>query len=685
MKRFVKTIVISAMTLAAVMLLPISVYAYTVTVEGGIADKNTADAGETVSIKADHPVKGRCFRYWYSDDAVFDSAGGKAQFSDDFETTFTMPSKDVTVSAKTEVIEMICKDTVSTDYTGELVEPEYKIQLGGVDLLAVQDTDYEMSYKDNINAGTATATVTLIGKFVGTADTTFTINPVSISGADVKAEDRVYDGSEQKPAVKVTLKGKQLKDDDYTVTYSDNVNAGNAHVTVTGRGNYLDTTSAYATFKISPADISKAEVMVEDQIYSGQALKPDVNVVLNGKKLKADDYTVSYSDNTEPGTAHVTVTGRGNCLDTTSVKGTFKIYADISEAEVTLLDQVYNGKKHEPVPNVIWRGKKLGEENYVLSYSDNVNAGTALVTVTGKGIFLDTTSAKGRFKIEKRPVTITVESAKKIQGSPDPAFRGKVEGLINADDLGVITYDRKGNDEKPGTYIDEITAFYTPNPNYRVTVNNGDLTIEGSKREYVTVLKMNPKGKKGLTLAWNKTPGAAGYDIFMSRCNHGGKKTTPKRVKTIKGNETFQWTATGLKPNKSYKAYVRAYIKDEKGKKEYISKSPLMHVYTSGGNKTYTNAKSIKINTSDGKIKKGNKLSLDVEETYKIKATVNKSDKKKKLLPNSHVRTLRYRSSDPKVASVGSSGKITARMTGKCKIYVYAHNGVSKTISVTVR
>lgn len=64
------------------------------------------------------------------------------------------------------------------------------------------------------------------------------------------------------------------------------------------------------------------------------------------------------------------------------------------------------------------------------------------------------------------------------------------------------------------------------------------------------------------------------------------------------------------------KAYV---IKD--GKKKYVSKSPLVHAYTSGGNKTYTNAKSIKIDTSDGRIKK-NKLTLKVKDTYKVKAGV---------------------------------------------------------------
>ncbi len=196
--------------------------------------------------------------------------------------------------------------------------------------------------------------------------------------------------------------------------------------------------------------------------------------------------------------------------------------------------------------------------------------------------------------------------------------------------------------------------------------------------------ELEPVDSDKIILSWRKVDGAKGYDIFMSRDNNGGKKTTPKLVKTIDDNKTFKWTATGLKPRKSYKAYIKAYVKDEKGKKKYISESPLMYVYTAGGNKTYTNAKSVKLNTSDGKIKK-NKLTLKVKDTYKIKASVKKADKKKKLMPASHVKTLRYRSSDPGVATVSGKGKITAKKKGKCNIYVYAHNGVSRTIKLTVK
>ncbi|MBQ6402082.1 MAG: hypothetical protein IJI20_07355 [Firmicutes bacterium] len=59
--------------------------------------------------------------------------------------------------------------------------------------------------------------------------------------------------------------------------------------------------------------------------------------------------------------------------------------------------------------------------------------------------------------------------------------------------------------------------------------------------------------------------------------------------------------------------------------------------------------------------------------------------KSKSLMPSRHVPTLRYRTSDKNIATVSKSGKITAKGAGTCIIYVFAHNGVSKNIEVTVK
>ena len=191
-----------------------------------------------------------------------------------------------------------------------------------------------------------------------------------------------------------------------------------------------------------------------------------------------------------------------------------------------------------------------------------------------------------------------------------------------------------------------------------------------------TLLPRATAGRSSLTISWNRIRGADGYDIFFALCNHSGKKKACKNVKTIKGNKTFKWIKSGLKKGTAYKFYVRAYV-TKNGKKTYVSKSPMMHAYTGNGTKNYTNAKSVTVNKTKVTLKKG--------KTFKIKATVNKVSKKKKLMPKSHAPALRYITSDKKIATVNSKGKIKAKAKGKCTIYAYAHNGVSKKVKVTVK
>ena len=54
-------------------------------------------------------------------------------------------------------------------------------------------------------------------------------------------------------------------------------------------------------------------------------------------------------------------------------------------------------------------------------------------------------------------------------------------------------------------------------------------------------------------------------------------------------------------------------------------------------------------------------------------------------MPKGHAPKLRYLSSNKKIATVSSRGKISAKAKGCCKIFVYAANGAGKTVTVTVR
>ena len=111
-----------------------------------------------------------------------------------------------------------------------------------------------MNYIKNVLAGTAYAWVEGIGDYSNVALVPFTITTTDIAdgGTVSDIEDQTYDGKAKKPTVKVMYTGTTFKKDvDYTVSYSNNTNAGTATVKITGIRNFHGTITK--TFKINKA------------------------------------------------------------------------------------------------------------------------------------------------------------------------------------------------------------------------------------------------------------------------------------------------------------------------------------------------------------------------------------------------------------------------------------------------
>lgn len=124
----------------------------------------------------------------------------------------------------------------------------------------------------------------------------------------------IYSGSELKPSVKVyynwdNMFSVQLKEgSDYNVTYSDNINAGTATAIVTGIGAYSGTKNV--TFTIEPKKISSPtfDGLKPEYTYTGQKVEPEFALMDGETVIHSSEYEVSYSDNTEVGTATITIT-----------------------------------------------------------------------------------------------------------------------------------------------------------------------------------------------------------------------------------------------------------------------------------------------------------------------------------------------------------------------------------------
>jgi len=151
------------------------------------------------------------------------------------------------------------------------------------------------------------------------------LSRISISKASVtlSTSTYAYDGKTKTPSVTVKVNGKTLKKDtDYTVSYSNNTKVGTATVKITGKGNY--TGSVSKTYSIKN-DFKKATISgISNKSYTGKNITQSITVKYNGKTLKkGTDYTVSYSNNKNIGTATVKIAGKGSYTGT--ITKTFKI------------------------------------------------------------------------------------------------------------------------------------------------------------------------------------------------------------------------------------------------------------------------------------------------------------------------------------------------------------------------
>ena len=170
---------------------------------------------------------------------IIAKTGGK--YEDYAYMTYTIRPKQLTTA--------MVGNVAAQTYTGSALTPAVTVTDGSKTLES--GTDYTISYENNTNAGTATATVTGQGNYQGDVAKNFTISPKGLMAdmvADIAAQ--TYTGSALTPALTITYGDQTLvSGTDYTVSYSNNINVGQATVTVTGHGNYTDEVST--TFTIA--------------------------------------------------------------------------------------------------------------------------------------------------------------------------------------------------------------------------------------------------------------------------------------------------------------------------------------------------------------------------------------------------------------------------------------------------
>lgn len=447
-----------------------------------------------------------------------------------------------------------------------------------------------------------------------------------------------YTGNNKIPTVTITTTtGKKLvKNVDFITQYTNNVNKGTATVLITGIGDYAG--EVVKTFNITARDIKtinpKLSLEYDSIDYDGNEKTPAVtnltgtiSYVSGGKTqtkqvtlVKDKDFTVSYKNNTKPGTATVTVTGIGNYAGT--LTKTFKI-----NAKETKVDKVTGFASQETTTSSIklaWNkvdcdGYEItrystGSKKYV-KIADINNADTTTYTDSGR-----TSGCYYKYKIRAYKVVDGVkvysEESNIVKATAKPQAPALKAGTIDSDSIsmswnaigrasGYEVYRKDANSEdyklvkdlNATTYTDKGLAKGTEYSykvkSYRVVdgvkVYSGDSNSISAKIKDSFKLNLEKTTRNSVEFSWDKIKDATGYEIL--RYSTASKKyvviddidfdeiTDEKEKEELETADIYSYEDDGRTSATIYNYKVKAYNKVD-GKKVYLKESEKLKATT---------------------------------------------------------------------------------------------------------
>jgi len=318
---------------------------------------------------------------------------------------------------------------------------------------------------------------------------------------------------------------------------------------------------------VNPASIDNATVYgLITKTYTGKVQTQSPTVKIGSTTLKLNtDYTVSYKNNTNAGTATVTIKGIGNYTGTKTA--TFKINkANQSITAKTTASSIAVGK----TATVSITGNK-GKKSYKSSNTAiaTVNASTGKVTAKKVGTvkITATSAATANYNAASKTVTLKIVPAATSKITAANQAKGIKVGWKKV--TGANGYIIYRNNKKVKTIISGSTVAWTDtaaNTNgtkyvYKVvpTASTGNgtaksLTTYRVARPAVKTLK-NSTSKK-MTVTWGKNAKATGYQIqySTSKTFAGGNKTV-----TVTKAATVSKSIGSLTKGKTYYVRIRTY------------------------------------------------------------------------------------------------------------------------------
>ena len=408
-------------------------------------------------------------------------------------------------------------------------------------------------------------------KLLTNTDITVTVNDVTYSGVAQTPTVTVKDGENE-----------LVKDQDYTVSYSNNTAAAlstattNAPtVTITA----VATSEKYAgettkTFTINKKALEDDFIADIDALtYTGQALTPEPVVTYNGMTLaKGTDFTYSYENNVNAGTATVTITAVADGNYSGSASKTFTIKK--ANAEVWFDPSALTKKYGDP--NFTFEAYAIGDGTLTYSSEDEsvavVDVATGKVSIKGVGrvwIYAwlsateNYTAVSDWYVLTVEPKEIEYEGGDVTQDengytvslTEDPNSPS-AQPLPDDEDLAGLTYSRTLT--APGSSEGDVTIDSKPANLFTICVPFAPKTDETAK--YYTL-----SSASGETLSFSEVAAPvanAPYLVAVTGSVNFTEDCTDQEVasmeiaSTTKDGYTFTGTFTGLKNAKSVGKYI---------------------------------------------------------------------------------------------------------------------------------
>lgn len=443
----------------------------------------------------------------------------------------------------------------------------------------------------------------------------------------------------------ISLNGNTVK----TIKYGETVLTEGTDYTVNEKGKIVISSRYLETLPAGEHDLTVSWNPLGEEFTEGAAMA---------------DSTIKVSVNrVDPASAETRITNADKLS---------KIFDGQPSAKVTATS------KSTSVPKAEYKLKGAADSTYTTQEPGNAGTYVVRVTYPQNGDY-EASIVTAEFTIAQKEIGIQWGTTSFTYNGMTQVPTASAAGLVGADQCTITV---EGAQKAVGTYT--ATAVSVSNPNYCLP-QNGTTTsfqIKEVSDKTATGLALNAGLKvtqtgSSIGIKWGKVKGADGYNVYVQYC---GSKFTAKSLNQVKSGSKTSLNVkkiNGKKLNlkKNYKIYVEAY-KNANGEKVVMGRSVTAHI-VGRKNSKFTNVKGIKLQK--------NTFTLKTGKTATIKGTTVKASRYRKQLSDAHAKELRYATNNPSVATVTAKGKIKAVGKGTCTIYVYARNGYTKKVKVTVK